>query len=973
MEGDFRVDKWRVQPQLYTVIGPDNTTTKLEPKVMEVLVYLADHADEVLPKERILQAVWADPLVTENALACCIAELRRIFQDDVTDPRVIQTIADKGYRLLAQVSKLKTPAYRYQMVEKIGEGGMGVVYRGRDERLGRDVAIKVLPAGMLNDEPARRRFCKEALALSKLNHQNIRLVYDFDNQEGVDFLVMEYVPGRTLREMIAAGLLPEKEISRLGAQMAEGLAAAHTRGVVHCDLKPGNLMVTPDGRLKILDFGLAKAVRPESQEVSTDSSTRPRSAGGTLPYMAPEQLIGGPVDPRSDIYAMGNVLYEMATGRPPFQEPLPTALVNEIVHKPPPPPGRFRADLSSRMEELILKCLEKDPENRYQSAKELLVDLRRTGSPAIPGVLSEKRRKARWPAWSIAALFIAAGLAVSILPRFWPSRVANQPVLAFEPFQVTSRTSWEGQPALSPDGSRIAYSAYESGNQDIYVTDIRGSAQSRLTDDPAEDSDPAWFPDGSAIAFTSNRSGRLAIWKVGAVGGGATLLLDDAFQPDISPDQKNMAFARALSTGTSHIGVAPISNPADVRILTDASDGTVNASYPAWSPDGRNICYVDRKELWFVDASGGPARRITSDGEDKSEPAWSPDGSHIYFSSYRGGAQALWRINASGGVAERVTYGTGPEGHPSLSKDGRLLAHATGNIHRRLVLIDRESGRENVLPGLEWWMPAIAPDGSKIVFISFRSSSERNLWMLNLDRGNPSAPPSRLTEIDGVASHPVFSPDGRWVAYYRILQNKRDIWIVPAVGGSPVQFTADSRPRYPSWSPDGSMIAFVSERSGSSQVWIAPVKDGKAAGRARQVTRGEFTALAPVWSPDGARIAFQAPMRKDQNEVWVVPSDGSAPARQVTNGADVRLLRWDYRTGDLIVSGSWGEDRIGLRRVSLETGTPTPYRPPVDFGGTKASKAYGFFDISADGKWLVLAREDASGHVWLLRATSTLF
>ncbi|MGH9813733.1 MAG: serine/threonine-protein kinase, partial [Candidatus Acidiferrales bacterium] len=275
----------------------------------------------------------------------------------------------------------------YRIVEKIGAGGMGEVYRARDDRLERDVALKVLPAGTLADEASRQRFRKEALALARLNHPNIATVHDFNTQEGTDFLVMELVSGTSLSEKLAAGPLPEKEALRLGSQLAEGLAAAHEQNVVHRDLKPANLRVTPDGRLKILDFGLAKLFRPARDDAVTAEGLSHSQAGvaGTIPYMSPEQLRGEAVDLRTDIYAAGCVLYEMATGRRPFQETLSTALTDAILHKPAPPPGRLQPDLSSDLERIILKCLEKDPENRYQSAKELLVDLRRLAAPtAVP-------------------------------------------------------------------------------------------------------------------------------------------------------------------------------------------------------------------------------------------------------------------------------------------------------------------------------------------------------------------------------------------------------------------------------------------------------------------------------------------------------------------------------------------------------------------------------------------------------------
>jgi len=296
----------------------------------------------------------------------------------------------------------------YRIAEKIGAGGMGEVYLAHDEHLEREVAIKVLPPGTLVDEHARKRFHKEALTLSKLNHPNIATIHDFDTHQGVDFLVMEYIPGITLSEKLATRPLLEKEVVALGTQLADGLSAAHEHGVFHRDLKPGNLRLTGDGRLKILDFGLAKLRLPVTASATTESLSETHAMAGTLPYMAPEQLLGGEIDARTDIHAAGSVLYEMATGKGPFAEVERSQLIGAILRKPPLPPTTLNPKLSPELERIIGKCLEKEPENRYQSAKELAIDLRRLQT----GVLSATKFAARPAKWSYAKL---AGLGLGSL------------------------------------------------------------------------------------------------------------------------------------------------------------------------------------------------------------------------------------------------------------------------------------------------------------------------------------------------------------------------------------------------------------------------------------------------------------------------------------------------------------------------------------------------------------------------------
>jgi serine/threonine-protein kinase len=314
---------------------------------------------------------------------------------------------------------------RYRILEHIGAGGMGVVYRARDEKLERDVAVKVLPPGALLSTDARKRFRKEALMLAKLNHANVEAVYDFACSGDTDFLVTEFVPGITLDAKLAAGSLPEKEVALLGMQLAAGLAAAHRQGVIHRDLKPGNLRVTPDRQLKILDFGLARLSAPEADVARTVSLSESQEIKGTLPYMAPEQLRGETTDARSDIWAAGTVLYEMVTGKHPFEGKLATALAADIIHKIPTSPRQIKPKLAPELERIILKCLEKEPEIRYQSAEDLGVDLRRLTTPTASSISAASRRKGkwRWPLAGMAGLAFVALLVVAFTMGGWRDRL----------------------------------------------------------------------------------------------------------------------------------------------------------------------------------------------------------------------------------------------------------------------------------------------------------------------------------------------------------------------------------------------------------------------------------------------------------------------------------------------------------------------------------------------------------------------
>ena len=320
----------------------------------------------------------------------------------------------------------------YRILEKVGSGGMGVVYRARDEQLERDVALKVLPSGTLSNDASRRHFRNEALALAKLNHPNIETVYEFDTQDGMDFLVMEYVPGKTLADRLIGGALPEKEVISLGMQIAAALAEAHDHGIIHRDLKPANIALTEKGQAKVLDFGLAKLLRPRD-ETTADSLSSTHGAAGTLPYMSPEQLRGEQVDARSDIYTIGAVLYEMATYRRAFGEPMASRLIDSILHEPPVTPRALNPRISPGLEGIILKCLDKDPEQRYQSARELVVDLRRLGEPAssrtAPPALTPKdqSKAARSASYFVAGLLALVVLVLGLNVGGWHDRLMLHP------------------------------------------------------------------------------------------------------------------------------------------------------------------------------------------------------------------------------------------------------------------------------------------------------------------------------------------------------------------------------------------------------------------------------------------------------------------------------------------------------------------------------------------------------------------
>lgn len=852
----------------------------------------------------------------------------------------------------------------YKILAKLGSGGMGVVYKARDLKLDRDVALKFLPQELTRNEAAKRRFVREAQAASSLDHANICTVYEIDETgDGRLFISMSCYEGASLRERIDAEPLGTIEVLEIAIQIADGLSAAHGRGIIHRDMKPGNIFITKSGSVKIVDFGLAKL----AGQVRLTSSGKTM---GTVAYMSPEQGMGAEVGPGTDIWSLGVIMYEMLTGRLPFDGEYEVAVMYSIMNEDPAPIAGQIPGIPPEFEHIVMKALSKKQADRYGNINEMRSDLSRLGkqldfedyTSTHPWKFTAPRRRII-PIAAAAAVVIAA-LAYIFRPEW--GRKQEMAILSASPVQVTTGESWDDEPALSPDGGRVVFTSNAKGNRDIYIVDVHGGNPLPLTIDPASDHCPAWFPDGSEIAFVSDRGGMTSIWKTGQFGGGAMLLVENATDPAISPGGERVAFSAHGPGGDLRIGVASLSDPSQRTVLTGDEDGLWSHRRPAWSPDGGDICYAAQDNLWVIPSSGGDALRLTRDGRFDSDPQWSSDGTYVYFSSYRGGTLALWRIETGGGTPERITMGTGNENEPSVCADGSRLAYATRIARCGIFVKDLHSGKEEKLQGLhDDYMAALSPDGSMVAYASDRGGPQIALWLQPIEDGAPSAPPWRLTDHPGDASHPVFSPDGRRIAYYRIIDDQRDIWTLPVFGGHPVRFTDhEAADIHPAWSPDGSMLAFVSEREGGSRIFTASIGEGKRTSTPRCITGKEIAAFAPVWSPDGSMIAFVG-MQRNLCEIWIVRSDGSGAARRLTTGANVRRIKWCPSTNMVLASGTWGGEHYELRAVSPENGEVQSLDEPVVFG---SKTAYGVFDISSTGRYLVFCREDIRGNIWLLEA-----
>jgi Tol biopolymer transport system component len=797
----------------------------------------------------------------------------------------------------------------YEILAPIGAGGMGEVYRARDTKLDRDVAIKVLPTHLASDPEALARFEREAKAVAALSHPNILSIHDFgrDEASGVSYAAMELLEGGTLRERLASGSLPAKKVVQIGVDLAQGLAAAHARGIVHRDVKPENVFVTADGRVKILDFGLARPTAPSDNLTNSPTAlqqTNPGTVLGTVGYMSPEQVKGHPADHRSDIFSLGCVLYELATGRRAFQRDTAAETMTAILREDAPDLPRDSGASPAAIEPVIRHCLEKQPDERFQSARDLAFALQAlSGTTSMSG--ASARVAAAGPSTTVTRKIplLPTGLGlVLVAAAFFAGRTlapaassAGSAPLTFQ--QLTDDAGVESDPSISPDGASVAFARVGSGGSDIFVQRIGGRNAILVAGDPARaEAGPAFSPDGAWIAFHES-GGKGGIFVAGATGESARRLTDFGFHPAWSPDGARMVFCTenivspAGRTSTSSLWIVDAKGGTPAK-LTDG-----DAVEPSWSPSGARIAYwaVDtgQRDLYTMPAGGGPRTAVTHDAALDWGPRWSSDGRALYFASDRGGSMNIWRIavDPSTGVAsghpEPITAGVTSAEQVSLSADGSRLVFrsAAGSINP--VAIPFDQAAETV--------------GSVIQI---------------LDRTGSLLPNTA-------------SPDGQWLVLQNFYERQEDLFVIRPDGTGLRRLTDDTfRDRGAAWSPDGKEIAFYSNRKDNYGIW-AVRPDGSGL---RSVT-GEIgetrNLLYPVYSPTGDRLVASRvraaetimidPRRewKDQapeqlpmklpDDGWLVPTEWSP---------DGRLL-----VGGIVASSS---ATLGVYDVASRTARPIP-------------------------------------------------
>lgn len=815
-------------------------------------------------------------------------------------------------------------AGRFRVVRRLGSGGMGDVYEVWDQDLGAAVALKTLRPDLVRDPTALDRFRREVQLTRQVTHRNVCRVYDFVHQRGVDVegprheimgLTMELLRGETLAEHLSrSGAFAPHEALPIVRQIATALAAAHRVGVVHRDLKCGNVMLEPPGdgegqvRAVVTDFGLAY------QQLQSISTSPPLTAAnvvvGTADYMSPEQSQGKEATGASDIYALGVVMFEMLTGRRPHEAPTPMATLLRRLREPPPSPRELRPDLDLRWEVVIRRCLALEPHDRFTSPIEVIAALEGRSASQVTLVeeglhtpattqLPVVPQRPRMAARAVLLLGAVAGPALVYLAL---SHLARGPAAPRTPV-TTQLSTWPGlevDPVLSPDGRALAFSANRSGRFEIYLQQLApGSREIQLTDDQSQSFQPSWSPDGAYLAYASH--GRGGIWVIPSLGGTPRQLTTIGSHPAWSPDGRSLAFQ---SEPTAELSASAV---------------------PALPPS----------TLWVVAAQGGAPRQVTREGAPPGghgSPRWSPDGQRLVFSASDRRGSAIWTVRPDGSDARLLADSPAFCLDPLVTSDGRRLLFAGIAAGERYAIwampVDREvrpTGAAAViysLPMASARQLDVSRDGTRLVHAAFGTST--NLWKLSIDpaTGEPSEAARPLTSGSGRHSRPVFSHDGSLLAFdRRQVGSSQQVWIMAMDGSTPRQLTFGPAPgSTPSFLPGNEGVVFVSEQAGQLALWrVGP--DGGTPQRMRELPpKADGLRL----SSDGTWVVFHRAGDPGGVNLWLAKTAGGEP-RQLT--FDPELLgfgcfspddRWiaaERRRGDddqLVVVPVEGGEPVGL-------------------------------------------------------------
>jgi len=832
--------------------------------------------------------------------------------------------------------------FHYNILEKLGEGGMGVVYRARDTHLDRFVALKVLPAEKVANPERKQRFVQEAKTASSLNHPNIITIYDIGQAEGVDFISMELVTGKTLDRVIPRRGMRLNDALKYAIQIADALARAHSAGIVHRDVKPGNIMVNEEGLVKVLDFGLAKLTEciPGDNEEDTCSMRPTTEEGkivGTVAYMSPEQAEGRKVDARSDIFSFGSVLYEMVTGGKAFHGDTKASTLASILKDNPRPAGQLVNGFPREVDRLISRCLRKEINQRFQHMDDVKIVLEELKEESHSGVLGSTVVSRPQPR---RRLTLALSMAFALLLAAWGAwQVRSKNAVPEAPLLAVPLTSYPGNetgPSFSSDGTQVvfAWDGEKQDNLDIYVKQIGVEPPYRLTTDSAADFSPAWSPDGRLIAFLRDLPpDKTAIMLMPQRGGSERVLAEITglqralYRGSLSwtPDSKWIV-APASTTGHGSGLHLYSTETGEQEPLTSPPIEELGDTAPAVSPDGGTLVFSRvspdyyNASLWLLHLGEGykplgKEEKVQTEGMTNIGVAWLPNGQEFVFSSGTFPHLALWRIAASAGALPKK------------------------------ISVDASNASEPTISGL----------GNRLAFVS--GKSDLNVWSVYLGRTGRDAKATRFIASTQTEAYPAYSPDGRKIAFMSDRSGRDEIWICDSDGSRPTQLTsmAGSAMYGPSWSPDSQNIAFTAAQQGMKEdIYSISAKGGAP----RRLTSHPAEDKWPYWSHDGKWIYFSS-TRSGREEIWKMPSSGEQAVQITHNSADMPQVSPDGKF--LYYMKGWPE-AVSVWRASLDGIQEVKVLDSVDSAGewTVGKEGIYFFRTTKTGHSEICFYEFAS-------------
>jgi Tol biopolymer transport system component len=876
----------------------------------------------------------------------------------------------------------------YRIVSQLGAGGMGRVYRAKDLNLGREVALKFLSDELARNTIAVERFAREARAAAKINHPNICTVYEIGEFENLPFLVMELLEGETLKQRIAGRPVPFDSLVDWSIKIVDGLEAAHDRGILHRDIKPGNLFLTSRGQVKILDFGLAKLLptpgtdrpapgEPAGSTVTADVLTAPGTAAGTANYMSPEQVRGEELDARTDLFSLGAVLYEMATGKMPFQGSS-GAVIGAILHLTPEPPQRLNREVPPGLAQIISKALEKDRELRYQHAADVRADLKRLQRDTDPAHLSASststaalpmgrsaRRSSRLMllAGACMVLILVAGLGI------YQGTGRKRTDAAFQSMAIERLTNLGevAKAAISPDGKYLAFALGMRGRRSLWLRQL--ATQSEIQIVP-----PA---DGEYYGLTFSRDGNFvyfvrelpAAWTgelfvVPTLGGEPRRVAKGIDSPiTLSPDGKRFAFIRGV-TGVQSLVVASLDGSAEQTLMQRAGPDSLGAEGVAWSPDGNLIAvsaYVSGKCLVLgVPAGGGQAKQLGSESWlAVRKLAWLPDLSGVLLIALlsRNVPGQIWEISYPGGQTHRITNDLNNYFDLGVTADSETLvatqSELTSNIWAlpnavaaRASQVTFAQGTQDGLYGLGW------TQGGDILYASLTGGT-RNLWIVQ-----PGNRPRRLTtgaDI-GFFSTPSLCPATRTIVFAAGLQGSSDVLSVDLDGGTPKPLVHGGANGAPSCSPDGKWVYFNALHGANYTLWRVALDGGKR----EELTH--FASAFPVVSPDGKWLAFVFAGRNTES-AGIISAGGGEP---------VKTLNIPYSSPGWTPVLRWSPAGDALDYIDARSSVANIWRQPIDGGPPRQISNFTSGQIlnfawAPDGKNLAVAHGNSRSDVVSIR------